>query len=105
MHLTDMPEKRLRIPEIEGDPPSHSIGAHALLAATLERAIRDAVPLGYVERHHIRESRQWFKSGKLSPFSFLWICEALMICPEFVIHSVYQLRKSQRSLRHYRMGR
>lgn len=105
MHLTDMSGKPPKIPEISEDPPSHTISVHALLAAMLERAIRDAVPLGSVERQHIREARQWFNSDSKSPFGFFWTCEELAICPEFVQHSIFQLRKSRKSLRHYRMGR
>lgn len=53
-----------------------------LLAGVLDRAIRDASGLGWDCDRWIQESAlEWFDSKSLEPFSFLWICSHLDLCP------------------------
>jgi len=59
-----------------------------LIFNVLFRAIADCVcQSGGRDLKHIRkDAGHWFNSDSMHPFSFLWCCEHLNLCPDTVAH-------------------
>lgn len=55
-------------------------GEIKLLRRLLERAILDLGKIR-IDQHVVRECRSWFYSSSIQPFSYLWICDSLNVCP------------------------
>jgi hypothetical protein len=80
---------------------SPSIPERDLLAACLERAIRDILnkpdQTGSKEirnNHNCREALGWLRSSSMRPFSFRWLCQHLDISPKAVRRYIYELKAS-----------
>lgn len=75
-------------------------GERALLLAMLERAIVDAAkPIKGVARETRREALQWVKYSHPSdintPFTYLWVCSHLEICPHKLREYALECIKNQ----------
>jgi len=71
-----------------------------LLAATLDRAIRDILnppdidgSKFYENTKHCRSACLWLRSHSMEVFSFNWVCHYLDISPKVIRRVVYDLEK------------
>ena len=62
-----------------------------LLAATLERAMRDI--LNERDQAICRMAMEWFRSQAITDFSFKWVCHHLGLCPKYVRRWIYQRKQ------------
>ena len=81
----------------EDTTEKESVPERNLLAACLERAIRDILNkpqseggTGETTNRHCREACTWLRSQERSNFSFRWICHHLDLDPKAIRRWIYE---------------
>ena len=57
----------------------HPIGHYKLLIALLQRALLDATSLANNNKKERRRARSWINNNDDYPFTFIWVCDHLLL--------------------------
>jgi hypothetical protein len=71
---------------------SRELPERNLLAAVLERAIRDILNIETDAQQHCASACVWLRSQAETEFSFKWICFQLDISPKYIRRYIYELK-------------
>lgn len=83
--------------------PKYCSPERGLLAEVIYRAMRDVLNPALCEEDHIRreailwmrlERKKFLKRDAKSPYSFVWCCNHLELCPYRVREKIIELRKN-----------
>jgi hypothetical protein len=84
--------------------PEHTIPEHALLIATLERAILDYLNCGYVQQKDRRSARKFFRSNGRHPYGFWYISMHIAQDPKGFRINLLRLLNAAKSNKSLLMG-